>query len=99
MSFGDSLEFCRKTDEEFDIIYIDTMFPKTNKKNLPKKEMQYLQALLDQEDNTKKLLDEGLKLADRKVILKRPLKAVKIKNPHHSILGKAIRYDVYSILS
>lgn len=82
------------------VIYLDPMFPDKRKKSLAPKEMQLLQLFLnhsDLEDKAQHLLDIGLDIGSKKVVLKRPLKSPTLSpKPTHQFEGKTIRYDIYS---
>jgi 16S rRNA (guanine1516-N2)-methyltransferase len=101
--YGDSLNYLQLLPPKSfpDIIYLDPMFEKSKKAALPKKSMQILQALLsDDETNTIALLDASLKVAKKRVILKRPRhdhqrKKLNLPNPNMTYKGKAYRFDVY----
>ena len=87
-----------------DVIYIDPMFPERKKSALVKKDMQILQRLHEQdtEDADKEsalLLDNALRFAKKRVVVKRPIHAPTIsgKKPNTSIKSKKMRYDVYTI--
>ena len=75
------------------------MFPERGKSSLVKKEMQILQKLLGHENDSKKLLQTSLQAADKRVVVKRPLKAPSLDDraPSHSLKGKTTRFDVYMI--
>jgi 16S rRNA (guanine1516-N2)-methyltransferase len=87
-----------------DVIYIDPMFPERKKSALVKKDMQILQRLHDQDTQDRDrenalLLDNALRFAKKRVVVKRPTKAPTIsdKKPNTSIKSKKTRYDVYTI--
>ena len=87
-----------------DVIYIDPMFPERKKSALVKKDMQILQRLHEQDtqdadsENTR-LLDNALRFAKKRVVVKRPIHAPTIgdRKPNTSIKSKKMRYDVYTI--
>src|SRR5690606_27283774 len=60
--------------ERFDVVYLDPMFPERRKTALARKEMQYMQALLSDDDGAS-LLAPPLECATRRVVVKRPLHA------------------------
>ena len=82
-----------------DVIYIDPMYPDRKKSALVKKDMQILQRLHDRDDNTPELLDNALKYARKRVVVKRPVHAETInkKAPNTCIKSKKTRYDIYTI--
>jgi len=82
-----------------DVIYIDPMYPDRKKSALVKKDMQILQRLHGKDDNTSELLDNALKFARKRVVVKRPIHAETInkKMPNTCIKSKKTRYDIYTI--
>ena len=95
-----------------DIVYLDPMFPPRKKSAKVKKEMTILHSLLDtQSTDTASeerrlqeelcLLEESIKAAKRKVVVKRPAKAVPLGGdlspfrPSYAIEGSVNRWDVY----
>lgn len=84
-----------------EIIYLDPMYPERKKSALVKKNMQLLQSLLGNDDGTETLINCALKIAQKRVVVKRPKGAEVIGNhkPTMSIESKKTRYDVYVISS
>ena len=82
-----------------DVIYIDPMYPDRKKSALVKKDMQILQRLHGDDDNTAELLNNALKYARKRVVVKRPLHAETLsdKKPNTCIKSKKTRYDIYTI--
>ena len=82
-----------------DVIYIDPMYPDRKKSALVKKDMQILQRLHGSDDNAAELLDNALKFARKRVVVKRPLHAetVDTKVPSTCVKSKKTRYDIYTI--
>lgn len=82
-----------------DVIYIDPMYPDRKKSALVKKDMQILQRLHSEEDNSAELLDNALGYAKKRVVVKRPLHADSLseKKPNTCIKSKKTRYDIYTI--
>jgi 16S rRNA (guanine1516-N2)-methyltransferase len=85
--------------EPMDCVYMDPMYPEAKKAALPRKEMQILRKLLkfESDEVNLKLLEAALAYAGERVVCKRPPSAPFIggQKPHHSVSGKAVRYDVY----
>lgn len=94
---GDSVEYLQKENPQVDVIYLDPMFPGKTKNALPKKEMQFLQDLLGEEDTSPRLLQEALRHAKKRVVVKRPVSGPPLANmpPSHSVKTKTCRFDVY----
>ena len=82
-----------------DVIYIDPMYPDRKKSALVKKDMQILQRLHDENDNSAELLDNALRYAKKRVVVKRPVNAETLneKKPNTCIKSKKTRYDIYTI--
>lgn len=87
------------TGEAYEVVYLDPMFPTRNKKALPNRAMQHLQAL----DDSEQISEEGvadLVLSARsraldRVVLKRRLRDPQIDKPNFSLKGRTVRFDVY----
>lgn len=82
-----------------DIIYLDPMYPERKKSASVKKNMQLLQKLLGEDQDTQELLDVALQTALKRVVVKRPKNApplTKLK-PHYNVESKKTRYDIYLI--
>jgi 16S rRNA (guanine1516-N2)-methyltransferase len=80
-----------------EIIFLDPMYPDSNKSALVKREMRFLRQLVGDDNDAPKLLKLGLTCAKQRVIVKRPRLSnylAEIK-PHHSLLGKQHRLDIY----
>jgi 16S rRNA (guanine1516-N2)-methyltransferase len=81
----------------FEVVYLDPMFPERRKSAKVKKEMQYMQALLG-EDDGRELFEHAVKCATRRVTVKRPAHAPALgQNPTHQYKGKSVRFDVYMV--
>lgn len=82
-----------------EVIYLDPMFPESQKSAATKKPMQILQNLLppQPDETTCDLFDIAREWASDRVVLKRPLHAPFLRKlkPNHSIAGKLCRFDVY----
>lgn len=78
-------------------IYIDTMFPERKKNALVKKEMQFFQEIIREENDDKDLLLTARKFPVNRIVVKRPIKAEYLGNikPAYQYTGKNIRFDVY----
>lgn len=80
-----------------EVIYLDPMYPHSSKSALAKKEMRFLRHLVGDDNDAPNLLKLAILCAKQRVVVKRPrlssyLASIK---PHHSILGKQHRFDVY----
>jgi 16S rRNA (guanine1516-N2)-methyltransferase len=86
-----------------DVIYLDPMFPPSEKSTLVKKEMRLFQQLFHRagangvaEDGAN-LLAVARTRARLRVVVKRPRKAdpLAAQVPHYAVAGKAVRFDIY----
>ncbi len=82
-----------------DVIYIDPMYPHRKKSALVKKDMQILQRLHGADDDAAGLLENALRFAKKRVVVKRPVTAETLsdKKPNTCIKSKKTRYDIYTI--
>ena len=80
-----------------DVVYLDPMYPQRDKHALVKKEMQILQQLLGNNDDAPAILASALRVANRRVVVKRPVWAEPLDGPapRHEIKGKTTRFDIY----
>ena len=82
-----------------DAVYLDPMFPVRQKSSLVKKEMKVLQDLLGQEMDADRLLSPALRIARKRVFVKRPAEAGHLdgKSPDSIILTARNRFDIYLV--
>ena len=88
--------------ETFDIVVVDSMFPDEKRKGLPKKNIQELKLLVeDDSDNAAELLnflyDFKWEKKPKKILVKRPLKAPPFPTHKASMAykGRSHRWDLY----
>lgn len=88
------------TKKRPDIIYLDPMYPPSNKSALAKKEMRFLRQIVGDDIDAQTLLPLALRHARQRVIVKRALLAPFLASlkPQHSIFGKQLRFDIYVVL-
>ncbi|TFH73260.1 16S rRNA methyltransferase [Gammaproteobacteria bacterium LSUCC0112] len=93
---GSSLDVL-PTLPEAHVIYLDPMFPDRDKSARVKKNRYLLQQLHGEEALGLNLLPLALSLA-RKVVVKRPARALPLENlpPSAAIKGKTSRFDIYA---
>jgi 16S rRNA (guanine1516-N2)-methyltransferase len=93
---GSSLDIL-PTLPEAHAIYLDPMFPDREKSARVKKNRYLLQQLHGEEASGNHLLPLALTLT-RKVVVKRPLRALPLENikPSAAIKGKTSRFDIYA---
>ncbi len=88
--------FEREDLAQWDVVYLDPMFPKVTKKALAGKEMQILQNLIHIDDDGTGLLTKALQSGAKRVVVKRPLKGKELlSGVNFKTKGKATRFDVY----
>ncbi len=86
------------TADRADVIYLDPMFPHSNKTALNKKNMQCLQELIECDDDAEKLWQIAMDCKPKRVVVKRPNHGPDITNvvdPTYRLKGKSNRFDVY----
>ncbi|MDD0852809.1 class I SAM-dependent methyltransferase [Halobacteriovorax sp. GB3] len=78
-------------------LYYDPMYPSEPKKRKakPRKEMVIFHEIMEGDQDVDDKIDGFLNSEFKRVILKRPIKEKKIKNPSMDFAGKSTRYDVY----
>ena len=83
-------------NHEYDCIYLDPMFPRHKSSAKPAKEMQILQALTTNLE-IESCFELALQTARRRVVVKRPLKAIRLSSlkPDLVYREKTIRFDIY----
>ncbi|MCA8917043.1 MAG: class I SAM-dependent methyltransferase [Planctomycetes bacterium] len=93
---GDSCEYMASLPgaDRPDVVYLDPMFPERRKTAAVKKEMQYMQELLGEDDATA-LFAAARNCARQRVVVKRPVHAPELAPPNHAFEGKTVRFDVY----
>lgn len=84
--------------EEYpEVIYCDPMFPESKQSALVKKDMRLLRDLIGDDLDADQLLPHSLKVATKRVVVKRHLHApfINQSTPSIQFKGKSSRYDVY----
>lgn len=83
-----------------DVVYLDPMYPHKNKSALVKKEMRVFQSLVGADLDADTLLAPALKLAKKRVVVKRPDYAEYLaqQKPQFSRETKNHRFDIYSTM-
>jgi len=83
--------------DEFDVVYLDPMFPHSGKQAQVKKSMQYFRDMVGKDEDADDLLTPALKIAKYRVVVKRPRKSPLLNDqpPTLSLEGKANRFDIY----
>lgn len=93
----DSIAYMQQCREEYDLIYLDPMFPARQKSGLINKKLQLIQKLEQPCVEEELLLETAIGLNPGKIVVKRPLKGANLANrkPSYTNKGKAIRYDCF----
>lgn len=93
-------DFLLSKNQEFQVIYLDPMYPIKEKSALPRKEMQILEELVGSDSDQAQLFELALSKASERVVVKRPKTAPPFSTsshmvPTHSFEGTTTRYDMY----
>ncbi len=84
------------TEDKFDVIYCDPMFPERKKSALTKKESQILQTIVGSDADSHQLVALALEHAQSRVVVKRPMASeTLIRKPDIQYKARAHRFDVY----
>ncbi|WP_207905800.1 class I SAM-dependent methyltransferase [Aestuariirhabdus litorea] len=82
---------------QWDVVYLDPMFPHRTKSALVKKEMRVFRELLGDDLDADSLLPLAWEVARYRVVVKRPRQAPWLgeRKPDYSLEGKSGRFDLY----
>ncbi|MDF1795299.1 MAG: class I SAM-dependent methyltransferase [Coxiellaceae bacterium] len=96
---ADTSEYLAKlpAEQTVDVIYIDPMYPHSNKSALVKKEMRILRQVVGDDHDNAELLDAAIQHASYRVVVKRPIHAPSLteRKPNFDYKGKKSRFDIY----
>ncbi|TCS41352.1 class I SAM-dependent methyltransferase [Reinekea marinisedimentorum] len=89
------------TLKQFDVVYLDPMFPDRSKSAKVKKDMALFHDMIGADMDADELLNPAMALAEYRVVVKRSKKAPLLMNrePSTQLLGKSSRFDIYAIKS
>ncbi len=89
------------SDQRPQVVYVDPMFPHTDKSAMVKKEMRVFRDVVGDDSDAEALLEAALAAAEYRVVVKRPRKAPVIHGaePGYQLSGKSSRYDIYPLKS
>ena len=94
-----SIEVFKRKNKEFDVIYLDPMYPEIKKNNKKTGNIEGIKKILKLENlwnNNDEIIDAFFKNSYKKIILKRPLKSKKnYSNINYQVIGKTTRFDIY----
>lgn len=83
-------------ESEYSVIYFDPMYNEVSSKSAPKKNMRIFREALAEDVDAKEVALELLAKTGARLVIKRPKKAnTLIENPHHQVIGKSTRFDIY----
>lgn len=95
---GDAIQWLNAhATAEFDVVYLDPMFPEPDKRAKSKKDMAAFQTLIGGDIDANALLAPARKLAKKRVIVKRPRHAPWLaeEKPNFVFDGESTRFDGY----
>lgn len=95
---ADGAEYLAAAAEaQFDVVYLDPMFPPRDKSAKVKKAMAAFHRLVGGDSDADQLLSAARRAAVYRVVVKRPRGAEPVggQAPSHTIEGKTVRYDIY----
>ncbi len=86
---------------QFDVVYLDPMYPERTKSAKVKKEMQAFHEIVGADDDSAGLLKRAMDVARYRVVVKRPRKGELLagRAPSVQLTGKSSRYDIYTLAS
>jgi|SRR5690554_300255 len=97
--FVDITDLSELADDSFDVVYLDPMYPKGDRKAKAavKKDMQMFQQLVGSDSDADNLLAPALRIARQRVVVKRPQHADFLGGvkPHAQVVSKKHRFDLY----
>lgn len=96
---GQSVDWLNRHQGEADVVYVDPMFPHSQKSAQVKKEMLAFRSLVGADEDSAELLTAALESARCRVVVKRPRKAPCIEGPQpdYALEGKSGRFDIYAL--
>jgi 16S rRNA (guanine1516-N2)-methyltransferase len=94
---ADSKIYLKNLEKKPTAIYLDPMYPARQKSALVKKEMRIFRQFLAENDTGEELLEVALKVAQKRVVVKRPMDAPFLANkkPNAQIMSENTRFDLY----
>ena len=97
--YGDSIPAMENAAGAYDVVLLDPMFPEREKSALVKKKLQLIQQLEPPCADEEELLCAAFAARPRRIIVKRPPKGPYLagRRPDHSLTGKAVRFDVFTL--
>jgi len=97
LHLADTQDFLPTTAHDYDVIYLDPMFPASPNSALVKKPLQLLQNLVgfDEAGDVDQLIAQAFQSGYKRLVIKRPVWAKPLfKTPDFSVSSGSIRFDV-----
>lgn len=94
---GDAVTILGGSSGQHDTIFVDPMYPETQRSALNKQKMRTVRTLVGDDADSSDLLNAARKAGPSRIAVKRPARAPTL-SPHaptYSITGKSCRFDVY----
>ncbi len=93
-----AIDYLQQLTDAVDVVYLDPMYPHSNKTAKVKKEMASFREIVGQDNDDESLLAHALAKAKYRVAVKRPKHGDCIVGPKPSLqlMGKSSRYDIYT---
>lgn len=100
LTIANSIDYikCYSDTQKPDVIYLDPMYPERKKSALGKQQMRLIKKIVGEDEDAHELLKAALKLATKRVVVKRPRLAHPLashRKPDLAFKGNSSRYDVY----
>ena len=93
---ADAESYLQQSDQAFDVVYLDPMFPPHPKSSLPARRMQVLEELAKTDTDLDSLFEQSMRAARNRVVVKHRRNQTSLfEDPDWQIHGKTIRFDVY----
>jgi 16S rRNA (guanine1516-N2)-methyltransferase len=79
-----------------EVVYLDPMHPERKSAGTVRKEMRMFRSLVGEDADSHRLLEAALRVARRRVVVKRPRRGEALgPAPDHQLEGKSTRFDIY----
>jgi 16S rRNA (guanine1516-N2)-methyltransferase len=78
-----------------DVVYLDPMYPGLGKSAAKRKEMRLFREVVGDDTDVAEVFEIACQTANKRVVVKRPLKAPALAKPSFNLVGKTVRFDVY----
>jgi 16S rRNA (guanine1516-N2)-methyltransferase len=79
-----------------EVVYLDPMHPERKSAGTVRKEMRMFRSLVGEDADSYRLLEAALRVARRRVVVKRPRRGEALgQAPDHQLEGKSTRFDIY----